>query len=237
MIKLFIRIVTVLLLAIGTICFMYCPVCNYTYNLTQDEKIKEYENTFKITPDKIEAQKKKDKNLKKLERDIRLYNKTIFYNKQRLLGNSSYEFQPALNLSDYGIDNEIYGYIINENIGIKMPIYLSATEYHMSLGAAHVSQTSIPYGGTNTNAVIAGHCGYGGSNYFRYIEKLKSGDEVELLTPLGKKIYTVKNKKTIEPTDLESIKIQKGKDLITLFTCHPYPTSRYRICVFCEAVN
>lgn len=43
-----------------------------------------------------------------------------------------------------------------------------------------MSQTSLPIGGNNTNCVIAGHRGYGGASYFRYIEKL----QVEILCPL-----------------------------------------------------
>jgi sortase A len=131
----------------------------------------------------------------------------------------------------------VYGYITIDKININMAIYLGASEYNMSLGAAHLSQTSIPIGGKNTNSVIAGHCGYGGRQMFRYIENLSVGDEVKITTPFNKLTYKVVDKKTIKPNALENIKIQKGKDMITLFTCTPYPTSKYRCCVFCERVK
>ena len=62
-----------------------------------------------------------------------------------------------------------------------LSLYLGATGKHMSEGAALLSQTSIPIGGQNTNAVIAGHRGWRGASYFRYIDKLQPGDKVGIV--------------------------------------------------------
>lgn len=119
-------------------------------------------------------------------------------------------------------------------IHLKMPIYLGCSDYNMSIGAAQLGQTSIPFGGKNTNAVIAGHCGYGYRDYFRHIEKLRPGDVVRITTPFNKLKYIVKKRKIVKPKNRDEIRIQDDKDMVTLFTCYPYPTNKYRCCIICE---
>ena len=50
----------------------------------------------------------------------------------------------------------------------------------MSYGAAHMSATSLPIGGKNTNAVLAGHTGYIGRIFFDNLRNLKIGDWVSI---------------------------------------------------------
>ena len=101
------------------------------------------------------------------------YNETIYTQGQTGLS-CEYDYQkPSFRLSDYGIGDEVFGVISIPVMELEMPIFLGATEQHMADGAAHLSQTSLPIGGENTNCVIAGHRGYNGASYFRYIDKLK----------------------------------------------------------------
>lgn len=174
------------------------------------------------------------RDLKRLRRDIIEYNKRIYKEEQcNLKDKSSYQVA-SLNLSDYGFQDNIYGYLTIDKLNLSMPIYLGANDYNMSLGAAHMSQTSIPYGSANTHSVIAGHCGYGYMNYFRHIDSLKSGDEIKVTTPFGQLEYEVIDKVIIKPSEFEPLRIKEGEDLLTLFTCYPYPTNKYRCCVICE---
>ena len=57
---------------------------------------------------------------------------------------------------------------------MRLPIYLGANSSNMSYGAAHMSATSLPIGGKNTNAVLAGHTGYIGRIFFDNLRNLKS---------------------------------------------------------------
>ena len=74
------------------------------------------------------------------------------------------ENEPALCLSDYGIDGEVFGTVCIPKLGVTLPIYFGASEGNMAKGAAHLSQTSLPIGGENTNCVLAGHCGFNGED-------------------------------------------------------------------------
>ena len=49
--------------------------------------------------------------------------------------------------------------------------------------------------------------------------------------------YSVSEIKIINPNDIDAVKIQKGKDMLTLITCHPYWASTYRYAVFCTRTN
>lgn len=244
-------IVSVLLVIAGMLCVLYEPVVNFLYQNEQNQIIKEYNITVKNNTEATEintietlaaetstAPPKKNVviDYKRLRQDIKNYNKRIYLEGQNgIKGTFSYQTAP-INLYNYGFQNTVYGYITIEKIGVKMSLYLGASESNMSMGAATLNYTSIPYGGKNTNSVIAGHCGYGGRNYFRYIENLSYGDKVEITTPFKKLVYKVYDKQIYDPKVFDEIKVQKGRDLITLFTCYPYPTSKKRICIFCEKI-
>ena len=163
------------------------------------------------------------------------YNQQIWEEKQAGLCDPwSYE-QPSFTLGDYGLEDEVFGVITIPRLQLEMPIYLGATYKHMADGAAHLSQTSLPIGGENTNCVIAGHRGWGGASYFRYITELEAGDEVIITNLWGDLRYTVVETKIIDPNDVEEILIQQDRELLTLLTCHPYASGgKYRYVVYCE---
>jgi LPXTG-site transpeptidase (sortase) family protein len=83
--------------------------------------------------------------------------------------------------------------------------------------------------------VIAGHRGWRGADYFRHIDKLAVGDTVTLTNLWGTLTYTVADIQIIQPHEVERIKIQPNRDLLTLLTCHPYASGgRQRYVVYCE---
>ena len=174
----------------------------------------------------------------KLWADMVRYNETIYTQGQTGLS-CAYDYQkPSFRLMDYGLEDEVFGVISIPAMELEMPIFLGATEQHMADGAAHLSQTSLPIGGDNTNCVIAGHRGYNGASYFRYIDKLKVGDLVSVTNLWERLTYRVCEIKIIDPHDVTEILIQPGRELLTLLTCHPYASGgRQRYVVYCERVE
>ena len=163
------------------------------------------------------------------------YNRDIYLKGQQDLDCEYAYEKPCFKLKDYGLDSEIFAVISIPALGLEIPIYLGATYQHMADGAALLSQTSIPMGGINTNAVIAGHRGWRGASYFRYIDKLQPGDKI-IITNLWEELhYEVIEIQIIQPNEVEKILIQPGRELITLLTCHPYASGgRQRYLVICE---
>lgn len=165
------------------------------------------------------------------------YNRRISMEKQAGLS-CAYDYQkPSFLLSRYGLDSEVFGVISIPAMELEMPIYLGATEGNMALGAAHMTETSLPIGGENTNTVIAAHRGYNGASYFRYIEKLQVGDLVSIRNLWETLNYRVTSIKIIDPHDVEEILIQPGREMLTLLTCHPYASGgKQRYVVYCDRV-
>ena len=173
-----------------------------------------------------------------LHDDIQTYNRELYLFKQNKLDCKSAYEQSQFTLTDYGLPDETFGVISIPKMDLEMPLFLGASEANMAAGAAVLSQTSIPLGGVNSNAVIAGHRGYSGYPYFKEIELLEPGDEVIITNIWGTLTYVVTEIKIINPNDVNAILIQRGKDMITLLTCHPYASGgKYRYLVFCERVE
>ena len=170
--------------------------------------------------------------------DMREYNEFLYESGQTGLSNPSAYEAPSFNLADYGIPEEVFGVISIPKLDVELPLYLGATGAHMADGAAHMTQTSLPIGGDNTNCVIAGHRGWKGAAYFLYIPQLEQGDIVQVTNLWETLTYQVVETKIIYPDEVEAIHIQPGKELLTLLTCHP-PASggKQRYLVFCERVQ
>lgn len=161
----------------------------------------------------------------------KLYNQKIFHNGQMGLVDAwSYETAPSTLQGIQGV----FGTIKIPKMKVNLPLYVGASEKNLIKGAAILGQTSLPMGGENTNCVIAGHRGYQGIPYFREIERLKTNDKVIVTNPWETLTYRVEQIKIIRPGEVEEIKIQSGKEMVTLLTCHPYRThGKYRYVVYC----
>lgn len=61
------------------------------------------------------------------------------------------------------------------------------------------------------------------------------GDTVTLTNLWETLTYTVADIQIIQPHEVDKIKIQQDRDLLTLLTCHPYADGgRQRFAVYCE---
>lgn len=167
--------------------------------------------------------------------DLQAYNQRIYAEKQRNLTNLEACEVPAADLTAYGIEDEIIGVLEMPTMELTMPVYLGASDGHLAAGATVLGNTSAPIGGVNTNCVIAGHRGWYGADYFRHIDRLQAGDMVTVTNLWETLTYTVVDIQIIQPDQVNRIKIQPGRDLLTLITCHPYASGgRQRLVVYCE---
>ena len=167
--------------------------------------------------------------------DLQAYNQRIYAEKQSGLVDLEACEESAADLTAYGIEDEIIGVLEIPAMELTMPVYLGASDAHLAEGAAVLGNTSAPIGGANTNSVIAGHRGWKGADYFRHIDRLQVGDTVTLTNLWETLIYTVTDIQIIQPHEIEKIKIQQGRDLLTLVTCHPYASGgKQRYVVYCE---
>ena len=219
-------LVLAVLLAVAGICVMLWPV--FTGHRLQNSTATAVQE-FLDDRDGLEQQ------YPELLADLQKYNRQIYTEKQCNLTDLEACETPAADLTAYDIEDEIIGVLEIPAMELTMPVYLGASDAHLSAGAAVLGNTSAPIGGDNTNCVIAGHRGWRGADYFRHIDKLTVGDEV-VITNLWKTLtYTVADIQIIQPHEVEKIKIQSNRDLLTLLTCHPYASGgKQRYVIYCE---
>ena len=213
------------LLAVAGVCVMLWPVVTgHTLQTNADEAVQNF----------LE-ERKPEQQYPELLADLQAYNQRIYDEKQSGLVDLEACEAPAADLTAYGVEDEIIGVLEIPAMELTMPVYLGASDEHLAAGAAVLGNTSAPIGGDDTNCVIVGHRGWKGADYFRHIDRLQVGDTVKLTNLWEILTYTVTDIEIIQPHEVDKIKIQQGRDLLTLLTCHPYASGgRQRYVVYCE---
>lgn len=220
-----------LIFLLGLVLFLY-PLANKYENKVEVEETKK---NFEKTVEKLHEESNDEESpLNRLYSDMKAYNEKIYKDNQSDLKDPWSYQQSSFDLTQYGVEDNIIGYITVPHMEIELPIYLGANTDNMAKGAVHMSQTSLPIGGENTNCVIAAHRGYKGIPMFCDIEIMEIGDEVIIRNLWETLKYRVSDIKVINPSDSQEVLIQPGKDMVTLLTCHPYTKNYKRYVVYCE---
>lgn len=168
---------------------------------------------------------------------MKAYNAQLYEERQiHLNSEEAYEI-PCMDLTVYGFENNMVGSLYIERIDLTVPILLGASNENMFEGVTHLSNTSLPIGGINTNCVISGHRGMVSKEMFRNIEEIQIGDLIQITNFWETLTYEVKEVEVVEVTQTEKLFIQEGKDMVTLITCHPYQVFNQRYMVYCERVK
>lgn len=220
-----------ILLLIGCGILLYPHILQLFYEIKTESMSRQFEETRQNVQD-TDPEK-----YARLYEDMKKYNETLIENRQENLADPYAYEDPAIRLEEYGIEDGIAGYVKIPAMGIELPLYLGANEENMSKGAAQLTETSMPIGGKNTNMAVVAHRGYSYAKMFREIEKLKTGDEIYIVNLWETMVYKVEKIEIISPDEIDKIRIQEGKDMVTLVTCHPYPHNYQRYLVYCERVQ
>ena len=137
------------------------------------------------------------------------------------------EYEEQLNIGTSGI----MGYIDIPKINVMLPIYHGIDEAVLQVAIGHIPGTSLPVGGKGSHCVISGHRGLPSARLFTDIDKLVEGDTFTITVLNQTLTYEVDQIRTVEPTDLSDLQIEKGKDYLTLVTCTPYGINTHRLLV------
>lgn len=208
-------------------CFLYPTISNIINEHYNESTINEYEsNVDSVSETEITT---------RFAQAIQ-YNQIIatdYFNDEKT------EYERILNnyndILNFG--NGLIGYVEIPSISVKLPFYHGESEEVLKKGAAHLEQTSFPIGGLNTHACISAHSGYPTQKFFDDIDELESGDFVYIKILNRTITYKVSGSEVIEPTESSKLKVEKGKDYLTLITCYPYGINSHRLLVHAEHVN
>ena len=143
---------------------------------------------------------------------------------------SSYE--DSLNIAGDGM----MGIVEIPKIAIKLPIYHGTGDEVLQKAAGHLEGSSLPIGGESTHAVISAHRGLPSAKLFTDIDQMEIGDKFyihvldQVLAYQVDQILPMVDKDDHETLD-DAMKIEDGKDQVTLFTCTPYGVNSHRLLV------
>jgi sortase A len=125
-----------------------------------------------------------------------------------------------------------------EGIGIyDAPVFDSDSQWALANGVAHNPETSLPWSATpQRNVFLAGHrMGFRGTwsrMIFYNLDKLGEGERVILKDRTGRTYeYRVSEIFVADPEDVWVMGQVRGRDMVTLQTCTPYPTFEKRLIV------
>lgn len=128
------------------------------------------------------------------------------------------------------------GYLEIPCIDVTEGIYHYTTGEVLSRGIGHIHGSSLPVGGENSHAVLTGHRGLPSQKFLSDLDKVKIGDTFYIHV-LGRTLaYKVCQIDTVLPSEVEALKIESGRDLVTLVTCTPYGVNTHRLLVTGERI-
>ena len=133
---------------------------------------------------------------------------------------------------------------LNVDVPIHFGIPLSDVMSAMNNGVAHyriAGASAFP--GEIGNVVITGHSAGDvySSNPYKYIfsglERLEDGDLIYVNYDSTRYTYQVTKKEVVEPSNVAALVTNADKPTLTLVTCTPLGTSRYRLLVTAEQIS
>lgn len=207
-------------------CFLYPTISNQINEHYNESTINEYNRNVNTSSDsEIHAELQK----------AAQYNKVIATD---FFDGGNEEYEKILN--DYfdilDVDDGIMGTIEIPSIKVKLPVYHGESEDVLKKGAAHLEKTSFPIGGIDTRACVSAHSGYPSQKFFDDIDELISDDIIYIRILNQKLTYKVFDKEVVEPDDITKLKVEHGKELLTLITCYPYGINSHRLLVHAKRV-
>ena len=217
------KIILIAIFMIGISFLLYPRIGNIITSYNQRKSIKKYAETV------VAIDKEKNKEL--YEEAVN-YNKKIYeYKKAKRRYNFEDEYVNILKLND----SNILGYIEIPKAKISLTIYHGVKDNVLQKGVGHVRESSLPIGTVNQNSMLMGHSGLPVSKIFTNLEKLKKGDYIKITVLDRKLYYRITETEIIDPDDvIDRLKIEEGKDLITLVTCTPYGVNSHRLIIHAE---
>ena len=219
-----------LLFLVGFGILVYPTVSNQWNTYRQSQLISNYQSVVQdMTPEDVTQEWERAKAFNATITQNNLYSDVFGESTTDL---QSTEYWKILNEAGDGI----MGYLSIPKINIKLAIYHGTADDVLQTGVGHLNGTKLPIGGESTHCVVAAHRGLPSAKLFTDIDQLRNGDkfyihvldqvlayEVDQILPMVDK----DDHETLE----NALKIEEGKDQVTLFTCTPYGVNSHRLLV------
>ena len=213
------------ILIISSLLLMTYPfLSNYLMSLNQESEISSYSETVEqINKEEksAEYQQAKEYNQKFLKK-IAIADPFA----PQTAKPEDVEYEKTLNMGE-----GIMGSIEIPAIDVNLPIYHGTSQEVLEKGIGHMQNTSLPIGGKSTHSVLTGHTGLPVSKLFTDLNLLKMGDKFYIRVLGDINAYKVVKIYVVKPEDIDTLRVEEGKDLVSLITCTPYGINSHRLIV------
>ena len=113
----------------------------------------------------------------------------------------------------------------------SLPIYHGTEDAILQIAVGHLEWSSLPVGGASTHCVLSAHRGLPSAKLFTHLDEMTEGDIFMLRVLDNVLTYEVDQILIVEPSELDALEIEAGKDYCTLVTCTPYGINTHRLLV------
>lgn len=203
---------------------LYPPVSDYVNKRNQSRVVQNYQDAVGGLGDEKREE---------IIRKAREYNRRLaetegaFYDPDSVSG-----YLETLDITGTGI----MGYLNIDKIHLELPVYHTVRSEILQEAIGHLPGTSLPVGGTDTHAVLSGHRGLPRARLFSDLDKLEPGDTFTITVLSEVYTYQVERTESVEPYEVDSLQLERGRDLCTLFTCTPYGVNTQRLFVHAKRI-
>lgn len=212
--------IIVLIFLIGVSLLLYPTLSDYVNSRNQTRAITEYD-------DKVSRLEKEQ--YEEILQKGRTYNEKLASHETnwKLSNEELDEYNQILNIDNNGM----MGYIEIPKLQCTLPIYHGTDEGTLQRNIGHLSGSSVPVGGESTHSVLSGHRGLPSAKLFSDLDKLTEGDQFVLRVLNETLTYEVDQILIVLPDEMDSLRIEEGRDQCTLVTCTPYGVNSHRLLV------
>ncbi|KZE63819.1 hypothetical protein AWM68_11935 [Fictibacillus phosphorivorans] len=132
------------------------------------------------------------------------------------------------------IEEGVIGKITIEKINLETMVVPGVAQKDLKNAVGWMTSTSFP--GEPGNSVMAGHRSHTYGQFFHRLNEVTIGDSIRIETTSGKIVYRVYEKIIVNPEDLSVLNASKEEEL-TLITCEPLYSDKYRLIIKAERVH
>ena len=100
-------------------------------------------------------------------------------------------------------------------IGVSAVVFEGTDAKTLGRGIGHLAHSALP--GQQGNIVLAAHR----DTFFRQLQHIRRRDVIQVVTPGGKRQYTVESTAVVSPEDTKSLEATP-QPVLTLITCYPF---------------
>ncbi|WP_391119687.1 class D sortase [Psychrobacillus sp. L3] len=133
-------------------------------------------------------------------------------------------------------NSEVVGILKIPSIYLESPVLEGATPENLNRALGVITGLDEP-GELNGSAAIAGHQSHIFGQFLNRLNELQIGDRFELETKMDTLRYEVFNIQIVKPENVDILERQKGISLLSLITCYPERSNKFRLVVQAKQVE